>query len=148
MQTSSLDSLCFTYYVTDIEGNVKDTYSKNAVVVVHLDVQNNSQDTLWALANHYGVCYNCEGHLQESLSYSIVEDTVPVYSMAIPNGDASCSVAYILSVPSGWYHYQNPSIMFYYSSTGRQTSFGENEQETEYDVHYYTIPLTIGFEVK
>ena len=57
-QTFTTDSITYSYYVTDLDGNLRKTYKQNEKICIHLDIENNTQDTLY-LENMGGNFWKC-----------------------------------------------------------------------------------------
>jgi len=143
-QTTTMDNVQYTYYVTDIAATEKSTFSKNEQLIVHLDVQNMGNDTIWANSQfHGGMCYDTKGNGIEELSAYVYEDSVPVIQSISPNKVLHYAYAFKLDVSSGVYYYKNPSIQLFSASV---------DVEKDSDPAEFTknvmIPLSINFKVQ
>ena len=131
----SVNELTFTYYLSDLEGNVKNTFLQDEWLVVHLNIENNSQNILLAHADNLGNCYNSQGQFMEEMSTYILDDTLPAYKTVL-TGETSCfTYAFYTSISSGLYHYQNPQVFL-------------SSPDNEYQKKEYTIPFTLKFKVQ
>ena len=132
-QTFTTDSITYSYYVTDLDGNLRKTYKQNEKICIHLDIENNTQDTLY-LENMGGNCYNSQNQWIAELSCWVHYDD-NFYCVVQPNNICRSVYGVPLTVPADIYHLQKPIVRFY--NKGYQ---GEAKN--------YEIPLTIYFEVK
>lgn len=135
IQTYTIDDLCISYYVSGSKNDVREQYVQNEWIRVHIDIHNQGQNTMMVDVIHWGDCYNSNNEKQEDLSMQDILDTVPTFRTLDPNQITQFKKSYILSVPPGSYHYQNPYIMFYHKNN-------------PLDVKQSIIPLTVNFEVK
>jgi len=134
-QSYTINELTFTYYLSDLEGNIKNTFSKEEWLVVHLNIENNSRYILLAHVDNLGNCYNSQGQFMEEMSTYIFNDTLPAYK-TILTGETSCfTYAFFTSISSGLYHYQNPQVSL-------------SSPDNEGDKNEYIIPLTTNFKVQ
>ena len=130
--------LTFTYSLSDKEGNIKKTFTQDEWLVVHLDIQNDGDDTVMVNADylgHLGLCYDSKNQLGESMSEYIINDTLPIFKPAFHGTNAQFVYPFLIDVPVGLYHYQNPCVVLY--TQGKDT-----------DVKKITIPLIINFNVQ
>ena len=137
VQTCIVDDIEYSYYLTDTEGVIKNSFSKGEIVRVHLDLRNKGLNILMAFVNDIGDCYDSKGNLQEILSANANTDTVPVFRMINPGDIVYFKQSYKLSVSSGLYHYQKPYVMYYVKGS-----------EDTKDIKHKSIPLTLDFKIK
>lgn len=130
--------LTFTYSLSDKEGNIKNTFTQDEWLVVHLNIQNDGEDTIMVNADylgHLGLCYDCKNQLVGSMSEYIHNDTLPVFKPAFLGTNVRFAYPFLVDVPVGFYHYQNPCVVLY--TQGKET-----------DIKKITIPLIINFNVQ
>ena len=135
MQTITEDSICFSYYTTDINGKIQNLFNEEDRILVYIGIQNNSQDSIWARVGHFGRCYNRSGQFIEALSLYAPSDTLPEFKAISPKDMKKFGNGYILSVPRDKYLYEKPRVILY--KKGREDATKE-----------YVLPLTINFEVR
>ena len=135
LQTLTEDSICFSYYITDINGKMQNLFNEEDWLLVHIGIQNNSQDSIWACVGHFGNCYNHNGQYVETLSAYTTPDTLPEFKAISSKDMKKFANAYKLSVPRDNYLYEKPRVILYKK--------GREEAKKEYD-----LPLTINFEVR
>ena len=135
MQTITEDSICFSYYTTDINGKIQNLFNEEDRILVYIGIQNNSQDSIWARVGHFGMCYNRNGQFIEELSIYATPDTWPEFKAISPKDMKRFGIGYKLSVPCDSYFYEKPRVILYKKG-------GENVKEE------CVLPLTIHFEVR
>ena len=135
VKTYSQGDLTFSYYLSDIKKNIRNSYATNEWLVIHLDIQNDGQDTIMVNADNLGLCYDCKNQLVESMSAYIKNDTLPVFKPLLQGSNVRFTYTYLVDVPANTYHYQNPHIFFY-------------TKGNEIDMKDIIIPLTINFNVQ
>ena len=135
VQTFSKDNLTFSYYLSDMDGNIKNLFTQNEWLIIHLNIQNNSADTLMINASDLGTCFDSQSHSVEKMSTYIYNDTIPAYKATILGETSHFTYAFYTSISSGAYYYQNPQVLIFHPS-----------KETE--KKEYIIPLTINFKIQ
>jgi hypothetical protein len=138
IKTYVMGNITFSYYLSDKEGNRKNTFTQNEWLRVNLTIENEGQDTLLVNADYLGnlgCCYDNGGQFVESMSAYVHNDTLPVFKPSYNNSPSLFSYVFYVDAPTGSYHYQNPYVVFYVKG---------NENE----INEITVPLTINFKIK
>ena len=135
IQKTTIDDICFSYYLTNKEGENIYKFAQGEVLFVHLDIQNNRSDTIMAYAENLGGCYDNNKCLVESMSAYISTDSLPIYKTISQNSTIQFAHAFIVTASAGVYNYRNPQVSIYIKGN-------------ESNVKEYTLPLNSSLKIK